>query len=396
MSSARVESSRLGGGIDEEAVVIEIGSLYTKCGYSREALPRSIIRNPESLISLTHESSKEDYYPILRDFLQIIYLHKVQKSPKDSATILCEGLMAPRGLIEATVKILLEDLQVPILYIIMSNSLPLYTTGSYTGLLIDAGYFGVDILPIYEGIPIINSFVSADCGGKALLSSYKNILEASNPGHRFSLETVEDIVARLSIIPYGKLRKELQERPTANKIYNFIPLKHNRAISVDFKQRLIPESIFFGEYSQDSSNIAASILRSLQTCDIDTRKQLINSIIVSGGCAMMIGFMERLEEELLDLLHNEPDFSNIKPLADYVQINQTPYPRNLLTWIGASIFGSLPGLDRFSLNLETYQQKGLEDKLGRYYLFGDRPSLQEIYQTQNLPMERMRLSFIRL
>lgn len=145
---SRLESSRLGAGIDEEAVVIEIGSLYTKCGYSKETLPRCVIRNPEALINLTHANSKDDYYLILRDFLQMIYLHKVQKSPKDSATILCESLMVPRGLVEATIKIMLEDLQVPVVYMIMANSLPLYTTGTYTGLLIDAGYYGVDILPV--------------------------------------------------------------------------------------------------------------------------------------------------------------------------------------------------------------------------------------------------------
>lgn len=123
----------------------------------------------------------------------------------------------------------------------------------------------------------------------------------------------------------------MHEKEIPNKTYSFIPLKYSQTVSIDFKQRFIPATVFFGDFWQDTPNIAASILQVLKTCDIDTRKQLINSIVVSGGCAMIPGFMERLEEELLDFLQYEDEFLSIRPLRDYLQIIQTPYPRNLLT-----------------------------------------------------------------
>lgn len=44
---------------------------------------------------------------------------------------------------------------------------------------------------------MINSFASVECGGKHLLNSYKIELENTNPGHRLSLETIEDIVVKI-------------------------------------------------------------------------------------------------------------------------------------------------------------------------------------------------------
>jgi actin-related protein 10 len=137
-------------GSEEDAVVLEIGSLYTRCGIGKESLPRSVFRNPESLIDLNHSSSFEEYYEILRNFLNMVYYHKVQINPKESVAVVSESLMAPRAKIEAIVKILFEDLQVPTICLVMEESLSLYTTGLYTGLMVDAGFQNIRILPVFS------------------------------------------------------------------------------------------------------------------------------------------------------------------------------------------------------------------------------------------------------
>ena len=53
-------------GIEEEAVVIEIGRLYTKCGIGKENIPRHVIRNPENLISLSYNNTTEEYFEVIR------------------------------------------------------------------------------------------------------------------------------------------------------------------------------------------------------------------------------------------------------------------------------------------------------------------------------------------
>lgn len=106
------------------------------------------MKNPQNLIDLTYESSFEEYFEVLRVFLNTIYFHKVQTNPKDSTAIVTESLFAPRAKIEAIVKVLFEDLQVPAVCLLLEESLPLYTTGGYTGLLVDAGYRNTRVFPV--------------------------------------------------------------------------------------------------------------------------------------------------------------------------------------------------------------------------------------------------------
>ena len=135
-------------GLEEDSVVIEIGKLYTKCGFGKESIPRCMMRNPENLIALDYSNTVEEYFEVLREFLNTIYFHKVQTNPKDSIAIITEPLMGPRAKTEAIVKVLFEDLQVPAVCLVLEESLSLYTTGVYTGLIIDAGYQNIRILPV--------------------------------------------------------------------------------------------------------------------------------------------------------------------------------------------------------------------------------------------------------
>lgn len=77
-----------------------------------------------------------------------------------------EKLNANRNKLEAIVKVLFEDLLIPAIYMVMEESLPLYTTSSYTGLIVDCGYSGCRILPIYEGSPVMQGYITLSCGVK--------------------------------------------------------------------------------------------------------------------------------------------------------------------------------------------------------------------------------------
>ena len=359
-------------GLDEEAVVVEIGTAYTKCGYSGEALPRSVVKTPSALSN--PELSESEFYDALRDFLNIIYFHKVQSRPKEGATVLCENLMASRKLLEAAVKVMFEDFQVPILYLVMENSLPVYTSGGYTGLVVDSGFTDARVLPIFEGIPIVNSYQSMDCGLKKVLECMKTKLELDND------QAVEDILVKMAKVSFGELRKELQERK-GDRDYYVVPKGSGTRVKVSLRQRFTPEEVMFGNYDSNQHNIAAGVLKSLLKCDIDTRKGLINNIILCGGGSMIPGFQERFEEELLNLLDDE-DFSKLKGLKDFMRVVESPYPRNLLNWIGGSVFGCLPRLEWFAVSRESYLEKGLSDKLGSFYLHCDRPSIQELFSQE--------------
>ena len=54
------------------------------------------------------------------------------------------------------------------------------------------------------------------------------------------------------------------------------------------------------------------VMRSLSFCDVDTRKELLNNIILVGGSSLTDGLNQRLTYELSELL--PPQFKVTKPI----------------------------------------------------------------------------------
>ena len=173
----------------------------------------------------------------------------------------------------------------------------------------------------------------------------------------------------MSMVTYGDLRVESVSPQVDSKSYSFYPDKCSEKVNMTLRQRMLPDEIFFGKYENDENNIAVSVLRALLHCDIDTRKGLIGKIVVCGGCSMISGFIERLEEEVLELL-DHPDFAKLACLKSHVHVVDSHFPRNLLNWVGGSIISTLPGIEKYSTTAAQYKEKGLPDRFGEAYLLG--------------------------
>jgi hypothetical protein len=198
------------------------------------------------------------------------------------------------------------------------------------------------------------------------------------------------------MVTYGNLRTEAVSEQVDKKTYSFYPLKHNRKVTMTLRQRFIPDKVFFGSYEDDENNVAASVLKALMKvrpmqCDIDTRKSLIGKIVVSGGCSMIPGYVERLEEEILELIEHK-DFDKLKKLKKYMKVKEATFPRNIMAWVGGSIVSTLQGIEKFAILAEKYKEEPLTDLYGSYYLFANRPSISEIYKTT--PADKKRISMI--
>lgn len=58
-------------GLEQDAVVLELGSRWTKCGYAGEFIPRHVLPTPSRLSE--RGLRREDYISELQDFLHLIY-----------------------------------------------------------------------------------------------------------------------------------------------------------------------------------------------------------------------------------------------------------------------------------------------------------------------------------
>ena len=62
--------------------------------------------------------------------------------------VICESFNSPRPFIESLGHVLFRCFNVKSIFFFLSNSLPLYTTGLDSGIIVDCGFQSAQILPI--------------------------------------------------------------------------------------------------------------------------------------------------------------------------------------------------------------------------------------------------------
>ena len=97
-------------------------------------------------------------------------------------------------------------------------------------------------------------------------------------------------------------------------------------------------------------NIGETCYNSIQKCDIDKRKDLYNSIILSGGTSMFNGLPERLTK---DIKYLAPDSMKKK-----VKVIASP-ERKFASWIGGSILSSISTFEDFWITKDEYEESGV-------------------------------------
>ncbi|KAK9839463.1 hypothetical protein WJX81_003687 [Elliptochloris bilobata] len=89
---------------------------------------------------------------------------------------------------------------------------------------------------------------------------------------------------------------------------------------------------------------------SIGKCDLDIRRDMYNSIILTGGTALFTGVRERLERELLEVA---PQAAKVK-----VTSPMNPIERRFSVWIGGSILASLGSFQQMWMSKSEYDEHG--------------------------------------
>ncbi|CAG8826991.1 27763_t:CDS:2, partial [Gigaspora margarita] len=200
-------------GTGEDRIVLDIGSLYIKAGFSGESRPRHIVpvfagnmkthwdpdfngsggvvkacgegcriigefaelydleigKNPDELDAL---------YDRLAHYLREIYFRYLLTDPKQRKVVLCESPMMPLKLKQLIAKVLFENLQVPSISFAPSHMLALLTTGCTTGLVIDVGHLETTVLPTFSARPLTPFIRTTPLAGRALTQRLKELISA--------------------------------------------------------------------------------------------------------------------------------------------------------------------------------------------------------------------------
>lgn len=135
-------------------------------------------------------------------------------------------------------------------------------------------------------------------------------------------------------------------------------LPDGQEITIGTPRFTIPEIIFnpslateFGmEVEGDRMALPQTVADSIGKCDIDVRRELFNSILLTGGSSLYGSLQKRLEEELQHLVPSMMKLKVTGP-ANIVE-------RRYSTWIGASILASLGTFQQMWMSKSEYKEYG--------------------------------------
>jgi len=373
-------------------IIIDFGSNTIKFGFNYDPFPKFIIPNVVGKIKNKSFSLIKDYndyycgyealnngpaidltYPRIENdgqilstmegqkeleslFSYILYEKLKLKTQKDKYNIfIVDSILTSTKEREAIAHILFEKFDVYNLHFEPQSIMTLYSTSKTSGLIVDSGEISTEIVPIIEGYIISQGICNFPIGGcqltKRFANVYQDIFDMYNVCNQYWM--AQKIKEEYSeILPSNKEFEDLMSKPINKKEYS---LPDGNTVELGNEIYEIPESIFNPNMIDiQTDNLPKVILDSINKCDISTRKELFNNIILGGGNTFIKGFEGRLKNEINSMKKRNCGIICLKE-------------RKYSSWIGASGISSLSNFNKWISRNDYFEHGG---KLFEYdYLF---------------------------
>ena len=262
-------------------------------------------------------------------------------------------------------QILFEKFNVYHVHFEPQSIMSLYSTSKTSGLVVNSGEISTEIVPIIEGYIISQGIYNFPIAGKELTkrfeNTYKDIFDINNvSNHYWMAQKIKEEFSEL--LPSNKEFEELMKSKNIIKKEYILP--DGNIVELGNEIYEIPESIFNPSIiDMEIDNLPKVILNSINNCDISTRKELFNNIVLTGGNTFIKGFESRLRNEI-DLIK--------KRNCGIISLKE----RNYSAWIGSSGISSLSNFKNKWIARNEYFEKGAKllenDYLFNYSKLGDK------------------------
>ena len=382
--------------IKTKKIIIDFGIKFTKVGFEGDSEPRKILPTPE-LISL------DDYFEEkTSNFNVLSYIKKSSESKLEIEDFACYIINDVLQIFKSQVKIvciILLDLDlkdnfkeiyisfikyiyetfpfISSIKVIPKKSFPIFVSGFFSGIILNSGFLFSSVTVVNNGISFFSKKIglgSCDIAKmlyKIILNDKKGIeiVHASEQENfkKKLIKYMDDILVRVAYIMNKKVSSEYkfilsEKKENEKEIYSNVSFYDDLpAFNISFNSRVIVGEKLFGDNSED--NLSFIVLKTiLEQVPCEIRRKIGSNIILSGGMTMLNGFYQRFVDEINFIATNNPEFSRLKGIKSDLHIHKIIFPRNILTWVGASLFLNFNNLNFVGNEINRNESENISDK----------------------------------
>mmetsp|Transcript_21679 Transcript_21679/g.49353 ORF Transcript_21679/g.49353 Transcript_21679/m.49353 type:complete len:429 (+) Transcript_21679:88-1374(+) len=348
-------------GIQRPAIVIDIGSGYTKMGYAGNTQPHFVIPtcvansarkassvytsqstgvgvsdlefyigdeayqrkdSPNYLLSYPVSKGRTENWDDMERFLQQAIFRKLRCTAEEHYFLLTEPPFSMPESRESMAEIMFETFNIKGLNMSVQAVLALYAQWTYrkteamlpdsaspdlTGLVVDAGDATTHIIPVADGYVIGSCIQELPIGGKHVTEYIANSLR--DRGEPVPPECRMD-AARQIKEQYGYVARDVNEESAK---FDTNPQKRSKTlsgavpktrepwtISIAHERFMAPEMFFAPKKFFDTVTLGLPevVDTCIRNCPIDTTRRLYGNVVLAGGSTTFLHFRERLECQL--------------------------------------------------------------------------------------------------
>ena len=250
---------------------------------------------------------------------------------------------------EKMAELAFEGFGVPSMFIEVQGVLALYAAAKTSGVVLDSGDGVTHTMPVWEGYCISHAIGRMNIAGRDIGDYLSRLL--CGRGCRFSTSSEREIVRSIkeshcsvAAVPGADAGADAYQASACPKMVMYT-LPDGEVVDLGDSVRTCAEALFDPSLiGRDVPGIHHMLLKTVAACDIDIRRTMVNSIVLSGGTTLIDGFPERLGNEM--------------SLAHASHTIHAPAKRLHSVWSGGALVGSLPAFDHISLSSADYEECG--------------------------------------